>query len=504
MSDANLATIAYAPEIALGTAPTALQELRFTGESLGFEKETVSSQEIRSDRQVSDNQKVHGQPSGSFDFELSYGFILPWLAAALQADWVDIAITASIALNHSTQVATGTAGDFDDVPVGALVKIAGATTPGNNGLKRVIAKAANGSTITFAAGSLTATDGAASLTITGKTIRNGVTRKSHTLEKRILNSDGQDFFQRYRGMVVDTMSLQIESKRIITGSVGMIGTSYDLADAGSDSDASEPAQATGTLTATGQALNNTTVTIGGVVYTFKDSPSAAGEVGTEATVAAAYANLADEINGDGIGPANPFVTAQQVGDTLVVTAIQAGAIGNTITTTTTVDGSWGAATLTGGVTGAAGYDPAETGSVMNGTNNIGTIQMDGAAASDRFKSIQIQIANNVRGKDACGVDGNWDIGLGQFSVTGSINAYFRNNSLPTKIRNHTSFGLEFSVQDAAGNQLFFYMPSVKPASGNPTIEAINTDVMIETSYEAIRGGTENPTGATLIIDAVPA
>lgn len=506
MSDANLATIAYGPEATLGAGSTALQEIRFTKESLKFEKETVSSAEIRSDRQVSDNQKVFGQPIGGFDFELSYAFILPWLAAALQNDWLDLNITAATTLNSGTQVATAAAGTFDDVPVGAIVKIAGATTAGNNGPKRVIAKANDGSTLTFAAGSLTATDGSASLTFTGKTLSNGITRKSHLIEKRLLNSAGEDFYQRFSGMVVDTLSINIESKALITGALGMVGTAYDISDNGIDTGALAPVAATGILTLTGNALANETVTIGGVTYTFKASAAAPGEVTIGGTASDTIDNLVDEILGLGLTAENPLVSAAAgAGDTMNITALLAGALGNAIGTTETLtNGSFGAATLTGGVSQAAGYAPAELGPVMNGTNNIGTIRMDGATASDRFKTISIQIANNLRGKDACGTEGNFDIGMGQFKVTGNLNAYFRDNSLPTKIKAHTTFALEFFVEDSAGNRLYFYMPSVKPASGDPAITGINTDVMIDTAYEAIRGGAENASGKTLIIDAIPA
>ncbi len=506
MSDANLATIAYGPESILGTAPAALQELRYTKESLKFEKESVSSAEIRSDRQVSDNQKVFGQPTGGFEFELSYGFIQPWLAAALQADWLDISITANATLNSGTQVVTAAASAFDEVPIGSIIKIAGATTPANNGPKRVVAKAGNGSAITLAAGSITVTDASAALTFTGKTIRNGVTRKSHTLEKRILNSEREDFYQRYHGMVVDTLSLNIESKSIITGTVGMVGTSYELADVGIDGDATAAVAASSTLTLTANPTAGETVTVGTVVYTFDAAAAAPGEVTIGGNASESIDNLVAEIQGLGLTAENPLASAVAgAGDTMVSTSLVAGALGNTIVTTETLaNGSWAGATMSGGVTQSSGYSAAELGPVMNGTNNVGIIRMDGSAATDRFKAIKIEIANNVRGKDACGYEGNWDIGLGQFKVSGNLNAYFRNNSLPTKIKNHTTFSLDFYVQDALGNRLYFHIPGAKPADGDPNIQGINTDVMLDTAYEGILGGAENATGSTLIIDAIPA
>lgn len=506
MSDANLATIATATEAALGLGGTTLQQIRFTRENFRFEKESVQSQEIRSDRQVADDQKVFGQPSGGFEFELSYAFILPFLAAALQSDWVDINTTANMTLTAATQVVAAAASTFDDVPVGAMIKIAGSGTAENNGPKRVVAKAVDGSTLTLAAGSIAADQASASLTITGKTLSNGITRQSRIFEKRLLNAEGHDYYQRYLGMCLDTMEIRIESKQLITGTTNFLGTAYETDDSGADSGAIDPNQASGTLTLTDNLDAGDTITVGINTYTASASPTDPGDFLIGADAGATIDNLVAEIMGEGIGAANPLATADPgPGDTMVVTAIYSGAIGNTVATTEDADNaSWGAATLTGGSSQASGYSAPEAGPVMNGTNNVGTIRMDGAAASDRFKGITLQIANNLRGKDACGTEGNWDIGSGQFAVQGNLNAYFRNNALPAKIKAHTTFSLDFYVQDAAGNRLYFYLPAVKPRSGDPTIQGINTDVMIQTDFMAILGDTGNATGKTLIIDAIPA
>lgn len=387
MSDANLASLAFIAESVLGTTPATpeLQAIRYTGEALKNTKETIQSAEIRSDRQIPDLAKVGSQPDGNFNFELSYTAQQVFMAAALQAAFVSFDIDATCDLTAATELVEGTAADFDDVTVGGLVKISGAATGANNGLKRVVAKAADGSTITLAAGSLTADESAVALNFLGKTVTNGIDRKSFTFEKGIVNSSGDDFFQVFKGMVADTMELRIESKQIVTGSFGFIGTSYDLGDS-------------------------------------------------------------------------------------------------------TIDN-------------AGGYTEADAGDILNGTNNMGTIEVDGVSATDRFKSIVLSVSNSLRGKDALGVDGNFDIGLGTINVSGTLNAYFLNNDLPTKIKNHTSFGLAFYLEDASGNQLHFYLPNVKPSQGDPAITAINTDVMIETAFQAIRDTT---TGATIIIDAVDA
>lgn len=109
--------------------------------------------------------------------------------------------------------------------------------------------------------------------------------------------------------------------------------------------------AEGTLTFTGIAVADTTVTIGNRVYTWKAVPAADNEITIGADQAASEANLTTAINSgpQGGGAAHTQVTAADVGSTVILTAITAGAAGNAIATTETMaSASFGATTLTGG------------------------------------------------------------------------------------------------------------------------------------------------------------
>lgn len=116
--------------------------------------------------------------------------------------------------------------------------------------------------------------------------------------------------------------------------------------------------ATGVLTLTGNAVAGETVTIGGVVYTFRAALVGAYDVLVGAAATNSIDNLIAAINGTagegstyGTGTvAHPTVgAAAGVGDTMDVTADTAGAAGNSTGTTETMTaGSWGASTLTGG------------------------------------------------------------------------------------------------------------------------------------------------------------
>jgi hypothetical protein len=241
-ADSNRSILALQAEAAWGVTPSPvnLQRMRITGENLIHEKMTTVSGEIRDDRQIADLVEVGQQASGGINFELSYEAWKPLIIAALMATPVVINITDTFALNHTTQVVTGDAGDFDDIVVGSIIKIAGAATAENNGVKVVVAKAVDGSTITLAGGSLTATEASPTLTITGTHAANGTDRTSYLIERRIIRDDGEDFFQSYAGMMADKLDLNITSRAIVTGSltflgkVGSAGSNDTLNNAGAD------------------------------------------------------------------------------------------------------------------------------------------------------------------------------------------------------------------------------------------------------------------------------
>lgn len=79
-------------EVTTGTTPNnpALELVRITGTTLGLNKDTLQSNEIRDDRQLSDLRMGSNQVGGDVSFELSYGTFDKFLSAALMATagWV--------------------------------------------------------------------------------------------------------------------------------------------------------------------------------------------------------------------------------------------------------------------------------------------------------------------------------------------------------------------------------------------------------------------------------
>lgn len=380
MSDANLASLAYAPETTFGTSPTdGYKLLRMTGESIITEKEAITSDEIRSDRQIPDLAKVHSQASGSMDFELSTLQFEDLLPFAMQADFTTLNLSGSYSTDETAHTLSGAPGDFTGVPVGAAIKVGGATDPLNNGIKRVTAVAVDGSSVTVVAGGFNSSETTA-MTADVNSIRNGLTRKSMSIEKRIVDATSNEYFQVFSGMVADVLSLNIESRAIITGSVSFLGLS--------------------------------------------------GTKGTSSV----------DVNG---------------------------------------------------------YDPQPVGDILNGTSNMGTLVVDGSAATERFKTLTLEISNNLRGKDALSYEGNFDIGMGRCEITGTLNAYFKDNDFLTKVDNHDDIAIDFTLTDSAGRTISIYLPRLKFPSGSSSIEAIDTDIMVNTDIQAI---LDPVTGTQIVFD----
>ncbi len=83
-------SLAYIAETTAGTTPSspAFQTLRHNTTSLGLSKNTLQSEELRSDRQVSHFRHGTRQVGGDIVGELSYGTFDDLIAAALCGDWV--------------------------------------------------------------------------------------------------------------------------------------------------------------------------------------------------------------------------------------------------------------------------------------------------------------------------------------------------------------------------------------------------------------------------------
>ncbi len=80
------------------------------------------------------------------------------------------------------------------------------------------------------------------------------------------------------------------------------------------------------------------------------------------------------------------------------------------------------------LTGAT-YVAGSTAKVLNGTRHVASLKRAGATITEYLKALSFNLRNNQRPKDALATFGPFDIGMGKFEITGSINAYFESKGL---------------------------------------------------------------------------
>lgn len=197
--------------------------LRLTGESLKYAITTTQSQEIRSDRMVSDLILTGGGASGGVNFEWSYGEYDDLLQGVLFGTWGNLAGTTGEATITATFAATtitaSTGTPFTNVVAGQWVRVSGAVNAQNNGWFKVVT-ATSATVLTFAALTFTAETSTANVKVQAGRLKNGTTQRSFTLERH--NGDLTQFTT-FKGMTPASMSLSIKPGAVLTGSMEFMG-----------------------------------------------------------------------------------------------------------------------------------------------------------------------------------------------------------------------------------------------------------------------------------------
>ena len=241
MSDANRVLLSYGKEVSYGVTPAvAFQAIRFNSDTLGQDTETTTSQEIRSDRQVSDVIRTNLSASGDISGELSYGTYDEFIQAALlSADWTTassiVTSVTNLTFAASGQTVTSATDEaFASLTPGAWVTIihnSGTNVAANRGTFRVASiQSSNPGTLdnnrlVLEHGLTSIVDEASGANITVRLesqVTNGTTLRSYNIEKGFL--DLSNIFELYSGMSVDTWNLAIGLNSIVNTGFGFIGS----------------------------------------------------------------------------------------------------------------------------------------------------------------------------------------------------------------------------------------------------------------------------------------
>lgn len=221
MSDANRAILRRLEESTWNTTPaSAMTETRMTSESLAFNVNFIASQEITPTRDVANLIQVGADSSGDFGFEFIYSEYDDLLESALFSSWTTAFDEADTDISAAaTDDSFNSAGSSfaTTLTAGQFIYVAGFTEAANNGWHQVVSATASKIIVTSALTDEVAGD---SVTIKSEHLRNGVTRKSFTLEKEYAD---KTLFFAYRGMIVNQMSLSFAANAIATGTFSFLG-----------------------------------------------------------------------------------------------------------------------------------------------------------------------------------------------------------------------------------------------------------------------------------------
>lgn len=301
-ADASETRVAYIAEVTENTTPAspAFSILRVTGESLAYGKQTVVSNELRADRNVSDILDVGFTVNGGVNFELSYGTLDPLLESLFQSTW-------------ATNV-----------------------------------------------------------------LKNGVANKSFTFEKTF-EQGATDAFLRYTGCQLNSLSLAIAAREIITGSFDVLGR----------------------------------------------------------------------------------------------------------------DHSTGTAILS-----SATYGAVNDNEIMTGSSDVGALTLSGVTGTPKLRSINLNIANNLREQPVVGSKASAGTGAGRFVVTGSLEAYFEDLNLYGAFKDHTSVGMEITLGSVTTEKYTIEIPKLRLMNGVVNATGNDQDVMASFDFQGYFDSSE---AATMVI-----
>ena len=144
--------------------------------------------------------------------------------------------------------------------------------------------------------------------------------------------------------------------------------------------------------------------------------------------------------------------------------------------------------------------PAPQFDVYNTSSDIGRLgrgvdAVDAAGLNFVLEST-IEINNNLRRQPAVGVFGAAGLGVGEFSVTGTLSTYFDNDDILQVILANEETSLDLITQGGDGRSMVFDMPRIKFSAGAPDVPGKNQDVTLPGQYQAILSQTLGYTMST--------
>ncbi len=483
MTSSNRLRVTVVRETTPGTTPNSprMRTVRTTGESLARNTEYVQSDEIRSDRMVSDPALAMISSGGGLNFEFSYPrdetALSEFLRSAFYSTWLntpqrdndgtaDSVITAVTASSDTFTVTTG-----DAFVEGQLVRASGFTNAGNNLIFRV--QSGSGATSVIAPSSPGLTDesappGTARLKVVGfQGVSGDITAAAGGLASTTL-----DF---------TTLGLRVGQWLKVGGS------------------------ATGDKFAT--AANNAWVRITAIAanaITLDNLPVGwSVDSGTGKTIKVWFG---DQIK-NGVVETSLTIERGFMGQTvptyIVNTGMRVSQAQLSMNSKEIVKGSFTFAGMGGSQSTTSLDDTPDTettDAVMVANAAVGRITEAGANAcgTNFIRSLEFNINNNARMLESICSISPVGVNPGEATVTGRMSTYFQDNTLLAKFYNGTVTSLAAVLTRSTQAMVFQVPRATYTGGGNPAASGKNQDVMADFEFTASK--SQDGSEAHIIMD----
>lgn len=233
MSDSARHAAFYIAETNYGETPVtpAFKPIRHTSMSLGVQRGSLQSEELRADRQISDFRLGAVSVAGDIATELSFLSFDDFLQAVLMGTWTlkatRTAITLSAAAVDSSFSDSGNGFITAGFAVGDLITTSGFVSGANNGTFKIASILAGKITVTNAAGQpVVLVNGAAGPSVTISTketvLKAGIVRRSFSFLRHFTDQTVEPFHL-FNGVELNTLALSVNPTAIITSTFGVLG-----------------------------------------------------------------------------------------------------------------------------------------------------------------------------------------------------------------------------------------------------------------------------------------
>lgn len=483
MTDSNRLRLTVVPETTVGTTPGTPRMLtvRNTGESLSYQPNMITSNEIRSDRMNADPILVGQTNGGAVNIEFHYPVqnsgLDYFIASAMVAAWTNTptrdndgtadSVITDVAATTGVMTVSSTGGTF---VVGHLIRNSNFTNSGNNGLFRI-------------------TTGSATAPAVGASIFTNETAPPATARIKVVGFQGASGDITATATGLGSTTLDFTTLGIVAGQwlkISAEGGAYSFATA-----------------ALADWVRVTAITA--TALTFDNRPSGwTTDSGTSKTIRVYFGDRI--INGTTLsaltiergfmGQGTPTYISQtgmSVNEwSMSVQTAQA------VTSSFTFMGMSGAASTTSLDASPDAAPDTATYSIMAAGVNVGRVAEAGSSLSSPnwVRALSFRLNNNLAMLNS--IDSSAAVGhrKGESALTVNLDTYFGSSALLAKLIAGTATSANTRI--AKNSQaVVFTFPRLTYMSGNPNASGKNTDVLVPLVAQASYDST---TGAQMCVD----